>query len=229
MAEVLLFDLDGTLVDTAPTLAGIVNTMLSEQGLPLLPLAQARNLVSRGAAPLITRGFQGSHEAPSSDTSLQQRFFELYESGTHSESRVFVDLNGVIHSKSGFSAYGIVTNKPTRLTRHLLGRLALPVAPACVVCGDTLPTKKPDPAPLLHAAELLGVHPAECIYVGDDHRDVVAGRAAGMQTVVAAWGYIPPGTLVGQWGADAIASHPTRLHATLAALEKITDTQRDER
>jgi len=229
MPDVLLFDLDGTLVDTAPTLTGIVNTMLCEQGLPLLPLAQARNLVSRGALPLITRGFACQPEQAEPDTRLQQRFFELYEEVTHSNSRIFIDLNGLIYANSEFRAYGIVTNKPTRLTEQLLARLALPIAPACVVCGDTLATKKPDPAPLLHAAERLGVPAADCVYVGDDRRDVVAGRAAGMQTIIAAWGYIPPGTALEHWGADAIASHPNRLSAALESLTDHTHRHRNPR
>jgi len=227
MPEVLLFDLDGTLVDTAPTLTGIVNTMLCERGLPLLPLAQARNLVSRGALPLITRGFARQSEQADPDVRLQQRFLELYEEVTHRDSRIFIDLNGLIHADSAYKAYAIVTNKPTRLTEQLLARLALPIAPACVVCGDTLATKKPDPAPLLHAAERLGVSAADCVYVGDDQRDVVAGRAAGMQTIIAAWGYIPPGTALKHWGADAIASHPTRLSAALESLTGQTHGQRN--
>ena len=225
MAEIVLFDLDGTLVDTAPSLNGIVNAMLHESGLPLLPLAQARNLVSRGARGLLLRAF-GEHRHAARDAELQSRFIELYEAASHSESRIFIDLAGLFNASSKISAYGIVTNKPTRLTELLLARLDLPRRPDCIVCGDTLDRKKPDPAPLLHAAAALGANPADCVYVGDDARDVTAGRAAGMGTLAAAWGYIPPGTDYAAWGADGIVRHPSRLAAALASLDRARETSR---
>lgn len=224
MSEAVLFDLDGTLVDTAPTLTRIVNTMLLERGLPLLPLAQARNIVSRGARPLLLRGFGTGHQSLEED--LQLRFLELYETCGHEESNIFIDLQDLFMNLSNLVAYGIVTNKPTRLTELLLAQLDLPRPPDCVVCGDTLDRKKPDPAPLLHAAEMLGLSPSDCIYVGDDERDVTAGRAAGMGTIAAAWGYIPPGTDYAAWGADGVVTHPRRLGAALASLHGVRDENR---
>jgi 2-phosphoglycolate phosphatase len=217
MIEALLFDLDGTLADTAPSLTAMVNVMLAERGLPLLPLAQTRNLVSRGARPLLQRGFGEAFEAQHG-AALLERFREVYEASEHTESRVFIDLQNLINQMPEPVAWGIVTNKPTDLTEQLLDVLPLPRAPDCVVCGDTLAVKKPDPAPLLHAAALLGIAPEACVYVGDDERDAIAGKAAGMRTVTAAWGYIPPGTDHLCWATDAVATHPSQLRGVLLGL-----------
>ena len=219
MAEALLFDLDGTLVDTAPTLIGIVNTMLAETGLPLMPIAQARNLVSRGARPLLQRGF-GELRHARDEAGLGQRFFDLYATSEHHNSNYFIDIEDILASSSRFTHYGIVTNKPTGLTDMLLRHRPPDRRPDCVVCGDTLAAKKPDPAPLLHAAEQLGMAPSDCIYIGDDPRDIEAGRAAGMRTIIAAWGYIPPGTDYLAWGADGIAGHPSRLVEALSSMTR---------
>lgn len=217
MPKALLFDLDGTLADTAPSLTHMVNIMLREHGLPLLPLAQSRNLVSQGARPLLQRGFGERHENEHSEV-LLARFREVYSASDHSESRIFVDLEELSHSSPEKLVWGIVTNKPTDLTHQLLEALPLPYAPDCLVCGDTLAVKKPDPAPLLHAAGRLGVAAQDCVYIGDDERDAIAGKAAGMQTVTAAWGYIPPGTDYLRWGTDVVATHPSRLTAALDEL-----------
>jgi phosphoglycolate phosphatase len=217
MIEALLFDLDGTLADTAPSLTAMVNAMLAEDARPLLPLAQTRNLVSRGARPLLQRGFGEAWEATHSET-LLARFRQVYEESDHKESRVFIDLEGLFDSIPEQPAWGIVTNKPTDLTAQLLEVLPLPRPPGCVVCGDTLAQKKPDPAPLLHAAKLLGVAPAACVYVGDDERDAIAGKAAGMLTVTAAWGYITPGNAYLSWATDAVATHPSQLADVLRGL-----------
>lgn len=225
MTKALLFDLDGTLVDTAPSLIGMVNVMLREQNHPLLAFAQARNLVSRGARPLLQRGFGRQYENNNRDA-LFTRLLEVYRDATHEESSLFIDLDALLRSYSHPMLWGIVTNKLTTMTEQLLDTLPLPGAPNCVVCGDTLEVKKPDPAPLLHAASQLGVAAADCIYVGDDERDVIAGKAAGMPTVLATWGYIPPGTDYLAWNADAIAAHPSQLNSVLHELTDQTPRRR---
>lgn len=219
MIKAVLFDLDGTLADTAPSLIAMVNVMLREQNLPALPFAQARNMVSRGAVPLLQRGFGERHHDAADKAALFTRFREIYQGWSHKESSLFIDLDFLFKSFSEYPAWGIVTNKLTTMTEQLLARLPLPYTPDCVVCGDTLDVKKPDPRPLLHAAEAIGVSAHDCIYVGDDERDVLAGRAAGMPTLVAAWGYIPPGVDYLRWGADAIARHPSELPAAVNSLQ----------
>jgi phosphoglycolate phosphatase len=214
MNKALLFDLDGTLVDTAPSLTRMVNVMLREHDLPPLPLAQTRNLVSGGARPLLQRGFGAAFAARRIDA-LLARFFEVYSESNHEESRIFIDLETLFNTFSGYCVWGIVTNKPSALTEQLLATLQFPAAPGCVVCGDTLAVKKPDPAPLAHAAALLGMPAEDCVYVGDDARDAVAGRAAGMLTVTAAWGYIPPAEDYRAWNTDLVVTHPSRLAQAL--------------
>ncbi len=227
MTRALLFDLDGTLADTAPSLTRMVNVMLAEDRLPLLPLAQTRNLVSRGARPLLQLGFGAQHERENGDA-LLARFREVYHAWNHEESRYFIDLRDLSRSSSEELVWGIVTNKPTDLTHQLLTARPLPLPPDCVVCGDTLAVKKPDPGPLLHAASRLGVAPQHCIYVGDDRRDAIAGKAAGMRTITAAWGYIPLGENYHDWGTDAVATHPSRLIAALEALDSRAHRHRSD-
>jgi 2-phosphoglycolate phosphatase len=220
MLKAFLFDLDGTFADTAPSLTRMVNIMLREDNLPLLPFAQARNLVSRGARPLLQRGFGERYVNEHEDT-LLARFLDVYRNSNHAESRIFINLEEIFGVNSKKMLWGIVTNKPTGLTQHLLEALPLPFAPDCVVCGDTLEVKKPDPAPLLYAASELGVTAQECVYIGDDERDAIAGKAAGMQTLTAAWGYIPPGVDYLRWGTDAVATHPSRLVTALEELNGV--------
>jgi N-acetyl-D-muramate 6-phosphate phosphatase len=188
----VLFDLDGTLVDTAPDLIAVLNRMLLEDGRARMPFAVARSEASNGALGLVRLGYGRELEQPELDA-LCQRFRRLYTERLCVESSIFNGLNTLIDVfyRKG-TPWGIVTNKPHAMTVPLLERLGLEARAGCVVSGDRLPQKKPHPAPLLLAAAELGVDAQDCIYVGDAPRDVEAGRAAGMTTVAAAYGYISP-------------------------------------
>jgi N-acetyl-D-muramate 6-phosphate phosphatase len=214
--EAVLFDLDGTLVDTAPDLVAVLNRLLIDNGLPPAPYAVARNQASNGALGLIELGF-GAGLSASEVEDLRRRFLALYAGAICVKSRLFFELSDVVDVSYNY-AWGIVTNKPHALTVPLLVELGLAERARSVISGDSLPQRKPHPAQLLLAAERVGVAPSRCVYVGDAPRDIDAGRAAGMATIVAAYGYIRPGTDVRSWGADLIVRHPAQLAAALAAL-----------
>jgi 2-phosphoglycolate phosphatase len=214
----LLFDLDGTLADTAPDLVAVLNRLLAEHGRPPVPFAIARNVVSHGAIGLIRLGFGLPREAPVEEP-VRQRFLDLYEEFGHSFSRLFIELETILSVCSELDAgWGVVTNKPAALTEPLLEHLGLLASAGTVISGDTLATRKPDPAPLHLAARQLGVDPTHCIYLGDAERDIVAGRAAGMRTIATSYGYIRPGEDHRRWQADATVDHPSRIAAMLLAM-----------
>lgn len=209
----LLFDLDGTLADTAPDLVAVLNRMLVEDQRPPVPFAVARNQVSHGAVGLIRLGY-GLAPNASIDAGLRQRFLDLYAENGHSNSRTFIRLETILSICSKIDAgWGVVTNKPAALTEPLLDYLGLLNSAGAVVSGDTLPQRKPDPAPLALAARQLGVEPSNCIYLGDAQRDIVAGRAAGMRTVATSYGYIRPGEDLTSWRPDATVDHPRKIEA----------------
>lgn len=214
-AEGVLFDLDGTLLDTAPDMGGALNELLTEQGLGSLPHAKIRGHVSRGAAALVRLGFPGLQAA---DHALRvERFLALYRNRLARETRPFDEVLAVLDrlDERGLP-WGIVTNKATWLTEPLLIALGLSARPRIVVCGDTLPERKPSPMPLLHAAEHLGVAADRCIYVGDDVRDMQAARAAGMFGVGARFGYIDAAEKLDEWPADGWIDSPLQILEWLA-------------
>ncbi len=179
----LLLDLDGTLLDTAPDMGGALNLLRAEHGLDPLPAHVIRPVVSHGAMRLVALGFPEA----TGDTfeALRRRFLDLYAANLAIGTRLFPGFEDVLESlESRGLPWGIVTNKPGWLTDPLLAALGLDRRAACAVSGDTLAERKPHPLPLLHAARLVGVEPARCVYVGDAERDIQAGRAAGMTTVV---------------------------------------------
>jgi 2-phosphoglycolate phosphatase len=205
----VLFDLDGTLADTAPDLAAAVNWLRTERGLEPTPYAVLRPTASAGARGMIGAAF-GLGPGDDGYEELRVQWFDRYQSAMAVESRLF---DGVAELLAGIEeagmAWGVVTNKPMRFTDPLLPQIGLAHA-GCVVSGDTTAFAKPHPAPLLEAARRLSLAPEECWYVGDDLRDVEAGRAAGMVTVACAWGYcgaIDPAT----WGADYLLDTPQHL------------------
>lgn len=212
----ILFDLDGTLADTAPDLAAAVNWLRTERGLEPTPYAILRPTASAGARGMIGAAF-GLKPGDDGYEELRLAWFDRYQSAMAEHSTLF---GGVVELLEGIRAdgmeWGIVTNKPARFTDPLVPQIGLAHA-GCIVSGDTTGFAKPHPAPLLEGARRLGIAPEHCWYVGDDQRDVEAGRAAGMVTVACAWGYcgsIDPST----WGADYLLETPADLLATLRAL-----------
>lgn len=211
----VLFDLDGTLVDTAPDLAGALNRVRADHGLPPLALEKLRPYASAGARGLIGAGF-GCAPEHADYPPLRDAFLGHYEAALCVDSVLFDEVIEVIEQLHARRLrWGIVTNKATRFTLPLLEALALPYAPDIVVCGDTTAHAKPHPAPLLAAAERLGVRPQQCLYVGDAERDVMAGIAAGMHTIVARYGYIEPTHRPEDWQAHGHIAHIRDLIAWL--------------
>ena len=215
-ARGVLFDLDGTLVDTAPDLVAVLNALLVERGHVRMPYAVARNEVSNGAVGLLKLGF-GEQVNGAELEDLRRRFLEIYLRDVCVRSRLFVDIDELFKQVIDVR-WGIVTNKPGAFTEPLLVQLGIASRWGSVVSGDRLPQRKPDPAPLLLAAAELGVAAAKCIYVGDAPRDIEAGRAAGLTTVAAAFGYIRQSEDPYAWGADAVVRQPHELGAVLGEL-----------
>jgi phosphoglycolate phosphatase len=211
----VLFDLDGTLVDTAPDLVAVLNGLLAEHDEAPMAYAIARNEASNGALGLIRLGF-GASIAAERRESLRARFLEIYGRNVHNNSRLFIDISALIKDILDTRPWGVVTNKPHAMTVPLLEQLGLAKLAGCIVSGDSIAERKPHPAPLLLAAERLGVDPAQCVYIGDAVRDIEAGRAAGMRTVAALWGYIHPAEDPKRWAADACVQHPRQLAGILS-------------
>ena len=206
----LLLDLDGTLLDTAPDMGGALNRLLIEHDRePLDPVA-IRPVVSHGAARLVRLGFPTAEGE--AFESLRLRFLNLYAANLAHGTRPFPGFMEVLEALERMAIpWGIVTNKPGWLTDPLLAALDLDARPACVVSGDTVAERKPHPLPLLHAAALLKVTPEDCLYVGDAERDIQAGRAAGMRTLVAAYGYLGEEDDPAAWSPTGIVHTPGEL------------------
>ncbi|EEE11507.1 phosphoglycolate phosphatase, bacterial [Burkholderia multivorans ATCC BAA-247] len=200
--EAVLFDLDGTLADTAPDLAAAVNKMQRVRGLPETPLDALRRLASAGARGLLGGAFGITPETPGYDA-MRDEFLANYAADICVQTTLFPGIAEVLDELEARGVrWGIVTNKAMRLTAPLVELLGLASRAACVVGGDTTPHSKPHPAPLLHAAGLLALAPDRIVYVGDDLRDIQAGYAAGMATVAAAYGYCGDGAAPGDWRAQ---------------------------
>ena len=207
----VLFDLDGTLADTAPDLARALNRVRAEQGLPPLPPEVARPHTSSGARGLLKAGFDIAPEDEGYGA-LRERFLDFYEEELCVETRLFEGIPELlVKIRARKLPWGIVTNKGKRFTEPLLRLLAVDHLAGCVVSGDSTPHIKPHPAPLLLAASLLSQRPADCVYIGDDLRDAQAARAAGMRFVAAGWGYHGEGGDPNAWGADAVVAHPREI------------------
>lgn len=210
-ALAVLFDLDGTLVDSAPDLAGAANDMRMARGLAPLPYEALRPMVGSGARGMVGRAFD---VGPQDDafTPLRDEFLARYEARMTRDTCVFAGIAGLLARLHDAAVpWGIVTNKATRFAAPLTQALGLATGAAALVCGDTTPHSKPHPAPLLEAAQRIGVQAGHCVYVGDDLRDVQAGQAAGMRTVAVSWGYLGVGLPIEDWGADHIIASPPAL------------------
>ena len=216
----ILFDLDGTLADTAPDLAAAVNHLRMVRGMEPTPYSILRPTASAGARGMIGAAF-GLTPADEGYETLRLEWFDRYQSAMAVHSTLFDGVPELIEGLAAAGiAWGVVTNKPARFTDPLIPQIGLAHA-GCIVSGDTTPHSKPHPAPLFEGANRLGIAPEQCWYVGDDMRDVEAGRAAGMVTVACSWGYcgsVEPVT----WGADYLVETPLDL---LRAIQAITTGQ----
>jgi phosphoglycolate phosphatase len=209
--DAVLFDLDGTLIDSAPDLAGVANAMRAARGLEPVPYAQLRRMVGAGARGMVGTAFNVvPGDAPFE--ALRDEFLDRYAEALLVQTQVFAAMHAVLEriEREGVR-WGIVTNKAERFTLPLVRGLGLTQRAAAVVAGDTTPHSKPHPEPLFEAARRIGVAPGHCVYVGDDVRDVQAGRSAGMATLIAGWGYLGSDDPVDSWGADGVLENPAAL------------------
>lgn len=207
---VALFDLDGTLLDSAPDMLATANRMLAARGRPPLALAQLRQHVSKGARAMIGASFPELDAA--AREALVPEFLAVYREELGRHGCLFDGVDALLEALEGAGTrWGIVTNKPEHLAREVVAGLGWGQRCAVLVGGDTFPEKKPHPMPLLEAARRLGTEPARCVYVGDDERDVVAARGAGMPSIAALWGYRLDGEDPAAWRADVLAARPREL------------------
>lgn len=207
----VLFDLDGTLVDSAPDLGGAGNDLRERRGLPPLPLDDFRPMTGAGARGMLGIALQITPEDPAFEA-LKHEYLAIYEARMTRLTGVFDDMAPVLDALDAAGLpWGIVTNKHSRFAVPVVEAAGLAQRSRVLVCGDTTPHAKPHPEPLFEAARRMGVDPARCLYVGDDLRDVQAGRAAGMRTVAVAWGYLGQGEPIEAWGADHLINLPAEL------------------
>ena len=214
--KLLLFDLDGTLMDTAPDMGAALNALRAEHKLAPLSADRIRPHVSHGVPALLKLGF-GMEPQDTRFAEMRARYLAIYQAGLAKDTRLFHGVEPLLTELvgSGYS-WGIVTNKPGWLTEPLLEAFDLKSRAACVVSGDTTPRRKPHPEPLLHACTLCGVAPEASLYVGDAQRDVEAAHAAGMPAVVALYGYLGEDELPAAWKAEHMIMHPLELLDWLA-------------
>lgn len=214
--KAVLFDLDGTLIDSAPDLGAAADKMRVDRGMAALPLTLYRPMAGAGARGMISIAFGLGPEDGRYD-SLREEFFSNYESRMTELTYAFDGVVDLVRDLERLGLkWGVVTNKAKRFTLPLTRSMPLFDRAGTIVAGDTTPHSKPHPAPLLEAARQLGLEPERCLYVGDDERDIIAGRAAGMATVAAAYGYLGSAGETIEWNADATISSPKELLQLLA-------------
>lgn len=215
-ADAVLFDLDGTLIDSAPDLAGAANDLRALHGLPPLPVETLRPMVGAGARGMVGLAF-GVKPGDEGYDDLRAAFLQRYAERMLEATRVFDDMAAVLDELDQVGMpWGIVTNKAMHLAQPIVVGLGLALRARVLVGGDSTPFAKPHPQPLIEAARRIGSEPQRCVYVGDDLRDIQAGRAAGMAALAAAWGYLGQGEPVESWGADAVMNRPDALLKWLA-------------
>lgn len=204
----VLFDLDGTLIDSAPDLGAAAEQMRAARGLAPLGVASYRAAAGMGARGMMGVAFGVTPEQPAF-AALREEFFDRYEACIHDSTQVFEGVQPLVEALRGRGLrWGVVTNKQERFSRLIAARLPLFASSSAFVSGDTTAHMKPHPASLLEACRRLDLAPGDCVYVGDDERDIAAGHAAGMRTVAALYGYLGPGARAREWGADAVIAHP---------------------
>ena len=215
--QALLFDLDGTLIDSAPDLGGAADEMRTSRGLPSLPLEMYRPMAGAGARGMLGVAFGISPEDPDFPA-LREEFFRTYEQRMTRSTYAFDGVPELLQAlRQRGLAWGVVTNKSVRFAAPLTAAMPMFATSGALVCGDTTPFAKPHPEPLFEAARRLGVRPERCFFVGDDERDVLAGRAAGMRTVAATYGYLGDRADTALWQADASISSPGALLTLIAS------------
>lgn len=213
--ELVLFDLDGTLADTAPDLLGALNTLRAEHALGPLDLAPLKPAIGRGTPAMLAAAFALSPDHPDY-APLRERFLDLYAARVGHATVLFPGIDELLDELDARGlAWGVVTNKPRRFTEPLLAELGLLRRAVCVISGDTLAKHKPDPEPLAYAAHLVAAAPHLTVYLGDAESDVIAARAAHMRPLVAAWGYLGPDDEPQRWGAEAVLSAPRHVSSWL--------------
>ena len=209
--KALLFDLDGTLADSASDLAGAINRIRRERGLQPVTVASMRPYASAGARGLLGAGMNVTPDDPEYPA-LREQFLAYYEAALAETTALFDGIESLLDTLAARGLpFGIVTNKAARYTRPVVAALGLAARAGAIVSGDTTAHPKPHPAPLLHAAELIGVAAADCVYVGDDLRDVIAGNAAGMPTIAAEYGYLGEAGCADDWPATGWIAAPLEL------------------
>lgn len=208
MTRAVLFDLDGTLADTAPDLGGALNRVRLKRGLDPMPLEKLRPHASAGARGLLGAGMGIAPGHPEFEV-MRDEFLNFYEANLKLDSELFAGVSELLDALDAREiAWGIVTNKIARFTDPLVGLLGLTDRAACIIAGDTTAFTKPHPEPLLEAIRRIGVAPGSCLYVGDDERDIQAAHAAGMRGIIAAYGYLGSDNPPAAWGADGSIDHP---------------------
>ena len=208
--EAVLFDLDGTLVDTAPDMVAVLQSMQAAYGVEPVAYDKGRQQVSNGSIGLLRLGFPGVEIEIGH--AYHSEYLDRYADVVCEQSRLFTGIDALLDQLDEADLpWGVVTNKPEYLTTPLMRGLGLASRSACIVGGDTLPVRKPDPGPLLLACDIAGVPPHRTVYVGDAPRDIEAGLAAGMATVAASYGYVPEEEDPRTWGADKVAATPEEL------------------
>ena len=207
----VLFDLDGTLVDTAPDMAAALDKLCLEENQEVLPYDIVRPHVSNGSIALVKLAF-GNQIDESTLNRLKDRYLEIYKENVATLSTLFDEMNDVLnHLEKNDIKWGVVTNKPGWLTLPLMQALNLDLRSACIVSGDSTDNRKPHPEPMHYACELSGSKPEECIYVGDAHRDIEAGNNAAMKTIIALYGYIDSKDDTDEWKANAVIHSPSEI------------------
>ena len=214
-AQAVLLDLDGTLADTSPDMADSLNELLTQHNKNKLQHDLLRQHTSRGAIALIELGF-GETLTQDQISPLREAFLNIYAKRLCNKTTLFSGVAELLNFlDTQYIPWGIVTNKPGNLAEPLIYELGLASRSKCIISGDTLPQKKPHPAPLLRAADIMGIDKTQCIYVGDDPRDVAAGKAANMHTAAAAYGYIQDSEDLNTWGADVVIQNALELKGWL--------------
>ena len=215
--QAVVFDLDGTLLDTAPEFVEVVQSLRRENGLAPLPVEQVRSVVSDGARAMVSLALDITPEQPGFE-SHRQRFLAIYAAGLGQASPPFPGVAELVTRLDAAGiGWGVSTNKPSYLAEPLLDRLAFNPPAGSLVCPDHVSRPKPDPEPLLLNCRQLNCDPEYCIYIGDHRRDIDAGRAAGMYTITAAYGYIHADDDPADWGADSVAWDSQDLAALIAS------------